>query len=194
MLSKQPVVRWSETLNLADMPHDYFIVFGTFICTFFTILFPYFISRVIIRVLASKILKPEQGEFLLNEYLPEIHEATKDLDIPLREKLSIWNKFVGVMMKNLFAFAYQEHHMNVPYLWTPAGLRIGSALMPWINARADALSGFVPSEKAIREAEDVYPGDSYCRTHQAHALWHEESANGLLDVILLADHINFVLA
>ena len=130
MLSQQPVVRWSEILNQADMPHDYFIVVGTFFCTLFTILFPQIISRAIIRILASKILKPEQGEFLLNEYMPELHEATKDLKISLKEKLNIWGKFVGATMKILFAFAYQEHHMNVPYLWTPAGLKIGTALMP----------------------------------------------------------------
>ena len=46
----------------------------------------------------------------------------------------------------------------------------------------------------MADAEDVYPGDTYCRAHQAHAIWHEQSANALLDVVLLADHINSILS
>jgi hypothetical protein len=58
MLTNQPVVQWSETLNLADMPHDYFVVFGSFLCTLFTIIFPETISMFLINKLASAILKP----------------------------------------------------------------------------------------------------------------------------------------
>mgnify|MGYP006117485617 CR=1 FL=1 len=66
--------------------------------------------------------------------------------------------------------------------------------MPKFNAWADSISGFKPTSEAVRNAKNVYPGDSYCRLHQAHAIWHEESANGLLDIVFLADYINHVLS
>jgi len=37
---------------------------------------------------------------------------------------------------------------------------------------------------------NVYPGDMKCRLQSPHALWHEESANGLLEVIFLGDKMN----
>jgi len=40
---------------------------------------------------------------------------------------------------------------------------------------------------------DVYPGDDKCRGYSPHALWHEESANGLLEIALLADYFNGVV-
>jgi len=83
--------------------------------------------------------------------------------------------------------------MHLPMLWTPTGLMMGNYLMPMFNAWADSISGFSPSDHAMKEATDVYPGDSYCRLHQAHSIWHEESANGLLEVVFLADYINHVL-
>ena len=91
---------------MADMPHDYFVVFGCFICTFFSVILPYSVSRQIIYKLASAILKQDQQDFLVNEYMPELHEATKHLKITFEEKLSIFKKFLGTIMKILFAFAY----------------------------------------------------------------------------------------
>ena len=42
----------------------------------------------------------------------------------------------------------------------------------------------------------MYPGDEHCRSHSPmapHAKWHEESAQGLLDLVRLADYVDGLL-
>ena len=41
--------------------------------------------------------------------------------------------------------------------------------------------------------EDVYPGDEHCRDYSPHALWHELSGPGLLEVTYLLDYINYII-
>jgi hypothetical protein len=36
----------------------------------------------------------------------------------------------------------------------------------------------------------VYPGDAQCRLSSPHAIWHEESAIGLLEIMFFADKLN----
>ena len=74
--------------------------------------------------------------------MPELHEATKTLDISLFEIASIWWKFSGAIMKVLFASAFQEHHIQLPLLWSTKGLRLGTYMMPFYNGLVDFLSGF----------------------------------------------------
>jgi hypothetical protein len=40
---------------------------------------------------------------------------------------------------------------------------------------------------------EVYPGDTYCNRKSPHALWHELSANGLMDLVLLMNEIRKAL-
>lgn len=35
----------------------------------------------------------------------------------------------------------------------------------------------------------VYPADDRCRVQQSHSKWHEEGANGLLDLMMVSDDI-----
>jgi hypothetical protein len=46
----------------------------------------------------------------------------------------------------------------------------------------------------VTNAHNLYPGDAHCRTHSPHALWHEESANGLLEIVFLADYVHGLLS
>jgi len=41
----------------------------------------------------------------------------------------------------------------------------------------------------VVNSKNVYPGDDKCRGTSPHALWHEESANGLLEIVFLADTV-----
>ena len=125
------------------MPHDFFVIFGAYVCTIFSVIFPYFIANWLVTLLTSRIMKkPGQQEFLVNQYMPELHEATRTLDISLFEIASIWWKFSGAIMKVLFASAFQEHHMQLPLLWSTKGLRLGTFMMPIYNGVVDFLSGF----------------------------------------------------
>jgi hypothetical protein len=193
MFSTKPVVEWSEELWTIDMPHDYFIIFGAVIGTVFTISMPYFIANFLMNKLAYGLLKPDQADFIMKSYMPELHDATKHLSTTQEEKTSLFEKLTGCLIKLLYAFLYQEHYVPVPELWTPIGLEIGAYMMPFVNAIADDITHFPNDDQDVKSSKNVYPGDSYCNTYQAHSLWHEQSANGLLELVYVADYINSVL-
>ena len=65
--------------------------------------------------------------------------------------------------------------------------------MPYWNSASTKLSGFAQTDEDVVKAGNVYPGASLCRGTSPHALWHEESANGLLEIVFLADYINHLL-
>ena len=193
MFSNQPVVEWSETINTIDMPHDYFVIFGAIIGSLIYLLMPYMLAHFFMEQLTTNLLKPDQTDFLMNKYLPEFHEQTKHLELTEDEKTSIFEKFVGCLMKLLGAFCYQEHYIPVPELWGPMGLRLAAFFMPYYNKIADDISKFPESDSGVKRSKNVYPGDDYCRTYQAHSIWHEESASGLIELVFVADAINKVI-
>ena len=106
MFSTQPVVEWSETLWTVDMPHDYFVIFGAIVGTIFTLSMPYIISNFILTKLITSLLNPTQQDFLMNNYLPELHEATKHLTTTQDEKTALLEKFTGCLIKLLYAFLF----------------------------------------------------------------------------------------
>ncbi len=64
--------------------------------------------------------------------------------------------------------------------------------MPYINALGDALSGY-EHPISVKTSFNVYPGEETCRYLIAHAKWHEQSANALIDLIYLTDDVHNVL-
>ena len=70
---------------------------------------------------------------------------------------------------------------------------VGGVLLPHFNFFANLISGILNTDLAVNTAIDVYPGDLICRYQQAHSIWHEESANGLLELVILADYIGYII-
>jgi len=66
--------------------------------------------------------------------------------------------------------------------------------MPHWNALSTQISGFAETDDDVVKAKNVYPGAAHCRSHSPHALWHEESANGLLEIVFLADYAHGVIS
>lgn len=83
--------------------------------------------------------------------------------------------------------------LKLPFLWHPTPLRIGAAITPSINFFATILSDFKQTDSAVTSSKNVYPGDSFCRTDTPHALWHEQSSNGLLELVFLTDFIKSII-
>ena len=72
-------------------------------------------------------------------------------------------------------------------------ISIGGALLPDVNAFANSFSKFPQTDSNVENSFEVYPGDVHCRHYSPHAIWHEESANGLLEIVFLTDAINGIL-
>jgi len=101
---------------------------------------------------------------------------------------------LGMIMKIGYAFAFQEEMPPIPFLWKRIPNEIGGLLLPAWNKLASDISGVPQLDDNVTQSIDVYPGDFKCRGYSPHALWHEESANGLLEIALLADYFNGVVA
>merc|ERR1719498_1740791 len=69
-------------------------------------------------------------------------------------------------------------------------MHIAIAMTPYVYKVADALSGFYEHDHELNTLGKVFPGDKFCRVDSPHALWHEVSANGLMNFAYLANHVN----
>ena len=63
-----------------------------------------------------------------------------------------------------------------------------------MNEVSDNISGFARTDKNVVESKHIYPGSKQCRTKSPHALWHEESAMGLLEIVFVADYVHHVIS
>lgn len=106
-LRTQPAEQWGEALNTLDIESTYELVFGCMVTAIFAIVFPWFIVKFLITTLATAIL-PGQKDFIIDEYLPVIHRATLGLKIAKEEVKQILMQFIGMLMKIILAFVYQE--------------------------------------------------------------------------------------
>ena len=107
----------------------------------------------------------------------------------------ILEKFTGVLIKICFAFLYQELIVKVPdWLYNDVPMLIAVNHMPKINAYASKMSGFPQTDPAVVKSDGVYPADTYfCRHWSPHAIWHEESASGFVEITFLADFVNSII-
>ena len=146
-----------------------------------------------ITKLAYGIIPKEDADFVVNQYLPELKVAVKDIELTRAESDDLIEKFFGMIMKILYAFLWQEFFIPIPELYHLIPNEVGAMIMPHWNALSTRLSGFAQTDADVTEAKNMYPGDAHCRTHSPHALWHEESANGLLEIVFLADYVHGLL-
>ena len=110
------------------------------------------------------------------------------------QKVRLAAGILGSMLKMLFAFWFQEKLLGSPGRWTYAGV----LLLPPVNLVGNALVGGA----RIWDAETqywwwrpgaAYPGSAHCRRASPHAVWHEQSANALVDFIDLAEGVDRAL-
>lgn len=177
-------------MDKGDFPHDYFSTFGAIASTYISLLLPGFIVTPIMGVLANAILPSEEQTWLMQNYLPEIVKATENNSTPLTERLNLIIIFSGVLLKLIFAFVFQEKFLPIPGFETHPAILIGGSLIPYLNGIADSLTGFQQTDANVNESQFVYPGQAKCKHDQGHSIWHEVSANGLLDLMFFCDHMS----
>jgi len=73
------------------------------------------------------------------------------------------------------------------------GVQVGGYGVPFVNLASDLVSGQTQTDLGVQFGKNVYPGDSTCRWSSMHAIWHEMSANALLEIVMLADYANYVM-
>jgi len=180
---------WHGALNALDRP-QYFFTFGAIIIQALTLIAPDAINDKLIPPLMSAFgLSAEVQEFLTDIFIPTVRGATKDLHLTLGEKAALVPKFLGTLVKLLYAFIWQEQTFVYKGMYDATWNLFGKILIPTVNSLANKLTGFDHPDASIQAGDDIYPGQAYCgvKSTAPHAKWHEMSANGLMDLAYLAD-------
>ncbi|XP_023321882.1 uncharacterized protein LOC111696503 [Eurytemora carolleeae] len=166
------------------------------VCTFFTLLLDDTLADILIPELMNLFNLPEeQREFIFNFYLPEIRNATSHIELNEVEKGELQGNIASTMIKLIYAFLWQEYVISESaFFLNPVTNVVGSTMIKYVNRYANSLSTFPIYDQEMQDGGDVYPGSDRCNPQEPHSKWHLESANGLLDLIFLADYINLLTA
>ena len=99
----------------------------------------WFISYLLPQ-LAGLILKENDGKFLLNEYLPLITEALKDVSVSFWDWVELARLFTGMMIKILYAFLWEEEDLTPEFIKDPTLISLGGYAIPIVNIISDLIS------------------------------------------------------
>lgn len=143
-LLERPVPEWGRAMDKGDFPHDYFTNFGAIVSNIVCLSFPNAVAKEIIYVVSNLItvLPEDQKNWLNNEYMPEILKATKVNPISFDERIGGLRKALGVIVKIVYAFLYQEQFLPVPGFKTPFFIWLGALAVPSVTGFADFITGF----------------------------------------------------
>ena len=157
----KPVSEWREVLDKSDYPHDYKSTFGFIVVNIMNLCLPEFMTKPIMTWLADLILGQKGADFLINKYLPILFDATKDVQIPILDRIDLISKGIGVIIKVVYGFLYQEQFLPK---WINSFFD-SSLLNTWggnhisdMNSLADWFTGFKQTDANVVESLYVYPG------------------------------------
>jgi len=190
MLRTMPVVQWKEEIANLDTP-DYMMTFAGLVTTLLTIQLPPEQVDTLIDILADAFNLPDDMKlFLLNNYLPEIRLATADVNLGILDNIQLELDTLSTLIKLIYAFLWQEYVLTGSDIFLDPEVNIlGAAFMSTVNSLANYLNSFPVLSDALQSGYGVYPGDTWCNPQEPHSKWHVESANGLMDLMMLADSV-----
>ena len=177
---------------------DYTLWFPAIGSSAINLMLPPSLADPLVRLIAKLLLPgPDpsgQIKFLETVYVPTFRNLTADVKLSFTEKFSLSLKGAGVLLKMVYAFLFQEEVLKWPGLYDVDANKLGGEAMPYVNMLCNAMTGFKHADPAIQSCKNVYPGDAACRVGSSpHTKWHEQAANGVYDLMKLADEINRIL-
>lgn len=190
MLRTMPVEQWKDEIASLDTP-DYMMTFAGIVTTLLTIQLPPDQVDTLIDVLAEAFNLPDDMKlFLLDHYLPEIRLATADVNLGILDNIQLELDTLATLMKLIYAFLWQEYVLTGSDIFLDPEVNVlGAAFMSTVNSLANYLNSFPVLSDPLQSGYGVYPGDTWCNPQEPHSKWHVESANGLMDLMMLADSV-----
>jgi len=105
-ITNDPVPDWVNVLEHADYPRDYQGTFGAIVTTLVALGLPAFIAHPLNTFLVNSLLSGDAKDFSLNSYLPALEPLVAG--VKGVHALDVLSRGVGVIIKLVFAFLYQE--------------------------------------------------------------------------------------
>ena len=185
-----PVTEWYVHTRAVDVPHYYLSFAGVFAAVATVLFKPPFVD-VAIPIFSDAFGMSEEFErFILDVYLPEVRNITGNQQLASLEKVKFLGNFLGTVGKIMYAFLWQENILTDNPLFTnEIVLRKGYNFLPKFNAIMNLLTTFEQFEQNFHYSYNIYPGEAWCNPSSPHAMWHTESAVGLLDFTYLGDEL-----
>ena len=214
MIENQPISKWGSILTNYDYPSTNIGV-GAFVGLIISLIMP---------------LHPKDGELIMNsslsimnlfeyrvnrtdymfyeeEFIPAIIDATINMRkvLPKREVKNLFKNSVGVLIKFVYAFLYQEDTIQNEkfnkYWEIKAISNFVYNFLPMINNLASSLTSFGTSysRKDFQEGTNFYPGEEICNkggegsSTFLHPRWHLQTAIAWPDLAFLADDIHRII-
>ena len=154
---------WGAYLTSDDFPNNFNRSFACIVTTFSILMLPTWFSEWFVPELLTAILGGD--EFIVDKYFPEMVKELQDKSLGILEWLNAARFFVGLIIKLLIAFMYQEEaalskaiDRGVYTVWF-------QGITLWlVNITANIISDQYQTDSAVTWALGVYPGDSFCRT------------------------------
>jgi len=190
MLRTQPVDTWKDGIAALDTP-DYMLTFSGLVCTLLTLQLSTDQVDTIVPPLMDAFNLPDDARaFIFDHYLPEIRLATANTSFGILELGHFQLNTVGTLTKIIYAFLWQEYALTDSEIFLDPEVNIlGASAIVSINKLADWLTDFPMLDPDLQTGYGTYPGDEWCNPQEPHSKWHVESANGLMDLMMLSDNM-----
>lgn len=171
---------------------DYYITFGAIVVLGARLGVAKEVADTLLPIAADAFgLSPQDTAFLLEDFDPAMQRSLAEaaVEVPEADKITLIQRSIGMLLKMFYAFFWQEGIFKGDWLASENANNIGGDLIPLVNALGDLLTGYVHPEY-VRKSIQVYAGNDDCKHLVAHAKWHEQSANALVDLIFLTDDMH----
>lgn len=185
----RPVHEWYAVLQSAanSFQSNYEYTFAAIVYVVVTLAFPPIMADAIISLLANALLGESSGAtFLWEVYAPKAKPLLENVRLDKKCKRKLRRKFWGTSFKILYAFLFQEQLFGAPS--TPM-LWFGFNVSPVLNVVFTFLNGFWDRSTYTVTGRNLYPGDEQCNVLSPHAFWHQQSAEGFVDIIFISDYL-----
>jgi len=190
MLRTEPVDMWMDSIAALDTP-DYMFTFSGIICTLLTLqASDEQVDAALPALMDAFNLPDDIRAFIFDQYLPDIRLATADVNLGILEKGQFQLNTLGTLTKLIYAFLWQEYALtDADIFLDPEVNQLGFTFMVTINKFADYITDFPMLDAGLQKGSGIYPGEERCNPKEPHSKWHVESANGLMDLMMLADNV-----
>lgn len=182
---------WSEVIEgYSDLyPQEYYLTFAALFIIAFTVTLPEWLVTTVIKMIIGFCPDENDRHIAVDLYLPQIIDASRNLTLSVSDIFKIYGRIAGTSIKIGWAFLWQEQFSPLPSWTNEYLLKVGVPMTPWVNWWADLISGMPETDQAVTTGEHMYPGSEFCNYDSAHSFWHEQSANGFFEIVMLADTV-----